>query len=146
MCHDFFFFLNEVLAIEAMAKCWRNDRPEHLITTSQDTYGFFFFRLKSSIKEHTDMIRSQRSANQLGSMASRRSQDFPPLFPPNGGKKKSSSSRSGVWVLCPRFTSTIKTIGQTRHGCSQRNNFCGSSLKCTRRATRRSLKIDLLCK
>lgn len=36
------FFLNEVLVVEAMAKCWRNVRSEHLISSSQDTYRVFF--------------------------------------------------------------------------------------------------------
>lgn len=135
-------FLNEVLVVEAMAKCWRNVRSEHLISTSPDTHRGFFCRLKSSLKEHTDVIRGQCSAKS-DRWQSEDSEIFRLLsIQEEGEALKGSNSRSGLHMPRPQFISAVKTISQMPHSCSRRNSFCKSSFKCFQRATWRSLKIN----
>lgn len=98
-----------------MAKCWRNVRSEHLITASQDTYRGFFFRLKSSIKEHEDTIQSHRSGNHLRSMAIRRSRDLPLR-----GGEVSSNSRIGLRSILG--ASLLSKPCQVPHGCPREKN------------------------
>lgn len=74
----FVWFFNEVLAVEAMAKCWRNVRSEHLISSSQDTYRVFFQIEIISQGTHRRDTRSVLS--KIRSMAIRRFRDLlPPL-------------------------------------------------------------------
>lgn len=57
------------------------------------------------------MIQSQCSANQLGSMAIRRSQDLPPPLRGGRGTEEGSNSRSGLREPRPRIISTVKNHG-----------------------------------
>lgn len=134
-------FLNEGLVVEAMAKCWRNVRSEHLISSSQDTYRVFF--QIEIISEGTHRRDTRPVLSKIRSMAIKDSEIFRLLsIWEEGEALKGSNSRSGLQMPRPQFISAVKTISQMPHSCSQRNSFCVSSLKCFQRATRRSLKIN----
>lgn len=82
-CLDF-LFLNEMLVVEVMAKCWRNVRSEHLISSSQDTYrGFFQIEITSQGTHRCDM---RPVLSKIRSMAIRRFRDLPPPLHLGGGR------------------------------------------------------------